>query len=71
MEATRLLTEHRRQLDALAEALVVRETLNEQEILKITGLPRARSLETAKLAAGDSTAKDLVRRSAKPASLAS
>jgi cell division protease FtsH len=68
-EAKRLLTEHRCQLDALAEALVVRETLNEQEILKITGLPRARSLETAKLAVEDSIAKDLVR--AKPTSLAS
>jgi cell division protease FtsH len=48
-EAKRLLTKHRKQLDALAEALVARETLNEQEILEVTGLPRARPLETGKL----------------------
>ena len=40
-EALRLLTEHRRQLDALAEALLARETLDEGEILKVTGLPPA------------------------------
>jgi Peptidase family M41 len=40
-EAKRLLTVHRKQLDALAEALVARETLNEQEILDVTGLPPA------------------------------
>ena len=45
-EAKRLLTVHRRQLDALAEALVARETLNEQEILEVTGLPPAPALET-------------------------
>ena len=33
----------------LAEALVARETLNEEEILQVTGLPRARALETGKL----------------------
>ena len=38
-EAKRLLSAHRKQLDALAEALVARETLNEQEILEVTGLP--------------------------------
>jgi cell division protease FtsH len=48
-EAKRLLTAHRKQLDALAEALVARETLNEQEILEVTGLPRAPALDTAKL----------------------
>ena len=31
----------RKQLDALAEALVNRETLDEQEILTVTGLPPA------------------------------
>jgi hypothetical protein len=41
-EAKRLLIQYRKQLDALAEALVARETLNEQEILQVTGLPRAR-----------------------------
>ena len=45
-EARRLLTAHREQLDALAEALVARETLNEQEILEVTGLPAAPPLET-------------------------
>jgi cell division protease FtsH len=48
-EAKRLLTVHRKQLDALAEALVARETLNEQEILDVTGLPRAPALETGML----------------------
>ena len=45
-EAKRLLSAHRKQLDALAEALVARETLNEQEILEVTGLPPAPALET-------------------------
>ncbi len=43
-EARRLLSAHRKQLDALAEALVARETLNEQEILEVTGLPPAPAL---------------------------
>jgi cell division protease FtsH len=50
-EATRLLTQHRQQLDVLAEALVARETLSEKEILEVTGLPRARPLETGKIPA--------------------
>jgi cell division protease FtsH len=48
-EAKRLLIEHRKQLDALAEALMERETLDEQEILKATGLPPAPALKTGKL----------------------
>jgi cell division protease FtsH len=40
-EARRLLTAHRKPLDALVEALLSRETLNEQEILEVTGLPPA------------------------------
>jgi len=48
-EARRLLTAHREQLDALAQALVARETLNEQEILEVTGLTAAPSLETRTL----------------------
>src|SRR5262245_47932441 len=48
-EAKRLLIIYRKQLDALAEALVARETLNEPEILQVTGLPRARPLDTGKL----------------------
>jgi cell division protease FtsH len=47
-EAKRLLTAHRKQLDALAQALLTRETLNEQEILQVTGLPPAPPLEAAR-----------------------
>jgi cell division protease FtsH len=49
-EAKRLLTVHRKQLDALAEALVAQETLNEQEILDVTGLRPAPPLDTEMLA---------------------
>ena len=44
-EARRLLTQHRPALDALARALLERETLDEQEILKVTGLPRAPKID--------------------------
>jgi cell division protease FtsH len=44
-EAKRLLLTHRKQLDALAEALLARESLGEQEILDVTGLPPAPALE--------------------------
>jgi cell division protease FtsH len=47
-EARRLLGEHRTQLDALAEALLARETLDEQEILEVTGLPPAPPLATTR-----------------------
>jgi cell division protease FtsH len=43
-QAKRLLTEHRRALDALVRALLERETLGEQEILEVTGLPPAPAL---------------------------
>jgi cell division protease FtsH len=43
-EATRLLQEHRRELDALVRALLERETLDEKEILEVTGLPPAPAL---------------------------
>jgi cell division protease FtsH len=52
-EAKRLLSAHRKQLDALAEALVARETLNEQEILEITDLPPAPPLGTGRLPVPD------------------
>jgi cell division protease FtsH len=42
--AKRLLSAHRQPLDALVEALLSRETLNEQEILEVTGLPPAPTL---------------------------
>ena len=47
--ARRLLTQHRAALDALATALLERETLDEKEILRVTGLPPAPPLETKKL----------------------
>ena len=43
-EAKRLLTAHRKALDALVQALLARETLGEQEILEVTGLPAAPAL---------------------------
>lgn len=45
-DAVRLLRDHRRPLEVLAAALLDRETLDEQEILRVTGLPRAPQLET-------------------------
>jgi cell division protease FtsH len=44
-EAKRLLREHRGALDALVQALLSRETVSEQEILDLTGLPPAPALE--------------------------
>jgi len=43
-EAMRLLRQHRAALDALVNALLERETLGEQEILDVTGLPPAPAL---------------------------
>ena len=48
-EAQQRLRENRKPLDALAEALLARETLDEAEILEVTGLPPAPALETSKL----------------------
>lgn len=48
-EAKKLLQEHRNQLDALAQALLEKENLNEDEILKATGLPPAPRLITQKI----------------------
>ena len=50
-QAMELLRKHRRQLDALVEALLARETLDEKEILEVTGLPPAPALENARVAA--------------------
>ena len=47
-KARRLLTEYRRELDMLADALLERETLDEQEILAVTKLGRAPRLEDAR-----------------------
>lgn len=43
--AVRLLTEHRGKLGTLAQALLARETLDEQDILAVTGLPPAPALD--------------------------
>jgi cell division protease FtsH len=45
-EAKRLLTTHRKVLDTLAQALLARETVDEQEILEVTGLRPAPAPET-------------------------
>jgi cell division protease FtsH len=46
-QATQLLTRHRNELDALVRALLERETLDEREILAVTGLPPAPPLENS------------------------
>lgn len=50
-QAKNLLRRHRRQLDALVEALLKRETLDEGDVLEITGLPPAPALESGRVAA--------------------
>ena len=62
-EAKRLLNAHRKQLDALVAALLSRETLNEQEILEVTGLPAAPALETRPLSVAGATSTSTVGRS--------
>ena len=52
-EARRLLTKHRKELEALAKALLERETLDEEEILQVTGLPPAPPLENRKVPVPD------------------
>jgi cell division protease FtsH len=52
-QATSLLSKHRQQLDALVKALLERETLDEQEILTVTGLPPAPALESSRVAAAE------------------
>ena len=49
--AKSLVQQHRAQLDALVRALLERETLDEQEILSVTGLPPAPALESGRVAA--------------------
>jgi cell division protease FtsH len=56
-EALRLLTKYRGELEALAQALLERETLDEQEILEVTGLPPAPPLENKKVPGWSSTSR--------------
>ena len=56
-EAMRLLRQHRKALDALVRALLERETLDEKEILEVTGLPPAPALETRAMPAADARAQ--------------
>jgi cell division protease FtsH len=49
-EARRLLHEHRQALDALAKALLEKETLNEKEIIQVTGLHRTKPVPAHPLA---------------------
>jgi cell division protease FtsH len=49
-QAKSLLARHRKALDALVAALLERETLDEQEILEVTGLPPAPPLATGRAA---------------------
>jgi cell division protease FtsH len=52
-EALRLLRQHRHELDSLAAALLDRETVDEQEILKVTGLSAAPALNAEKLSTNE------------------
>jgi len=52
-EARRLLTKHRGELEALARALLERETLDEKEILEVTGLPPSPPLENSRVPVSD------------------
>jgi cell division protease FtsH len=56
-EARRLLTKHRGELEALARALLERETLDEEEILEVTGLPPAPPLEDRKVPVPDADSR--------------
>jgi len=56
-EARHLLTAHRTELDKLAHALLERETLDEREILEVTGLPAAPALGNEMLPVPGATAR--------------
>src|ERR687898_2431426 len=56
-EARRLLTKYRKELDALAQALLEHETLDEEEILAVTGLPPAPPLENTKIPVSSSNSR--------------
>ena len=56
-EARRLLSEHRKELDALAQTLLERESLDEAEVLEVTGLPPAPPLENRKVPVPDTDSR--------------
>jgi cell division protease FtsH len=60
-QAKNLLAAHRAQLEALVAALLARETLNEKEILDVTGLPAAPELANRPLVATKATAQEAAR----------
>jgi cell division protease FtsH len=52
-DSHRLLTKYRKELEALAGALLERETLDEEEILEVTGLPPAPPLKNRQVPVPD------------------
>jgi cell division protease FtsH len=55
-EAQRTLEQHRAQLDTLAQSLLKNDSLDEADILKVTGLPPAPATSTAKSTTGQQAA---------------
>jgi hypothetical protein len=60
-ETKRLLSTYREPLDAFVEALLARETLNEQEGLGVTGFPPAPPLDTGLLPVPDAGHRSTLR----------
>jgi cell division protease FtsH len=56
-QAKNLLNKHRKALDALAEALLAHDTLDEQQILDVTGLPPAPALQTGRVRVSEAAYK--------------
>jgi cell division protease FtsH len=56
-DSHRLLTKYRKELEALAGALLERETLDEGEILEVTGLPPAPPLENRQVPVPDADSR--------------
>jgi cell division protease FtsH len=55
-EAQKTLEQHRGQLDTLAQSLLKNDSLDEADILKVTGLPPAPANSTAKSTTGQQAA---------------
>jgi cell division protease FtsH len=55
-EAEKTLADHRSQLDTLAQSLLRNDSLDEAEILKVTGLPPAPANPTTKSPTGQQVA---------------